>query len=437
MDDKVQAFYTIIKLTVAIVLFSHTLPHRERLGLRISFVAVGAALVSFAGFSSGFTMYPPLTDFSSYLIGILSFLVVLSLMLVGQLTIYRNSLLCSLFCCSMAYSLENFSSEVERCVAMIFQFPSYPPPIVLGSLRYWIVSSVIFLVGNTVLIRRIEKSGLRQIDDPAMVLALVLAIMVNMVFDLIVKELGVSDIAVHFIVLLNVVYLSLCVFIMYAEFEIVYNRRLEIGIAAEKELREAQTRQYDLTLSNIEAINAKCHAIRHRIYQLEEGSEIVSSDELAELAQEISIYDTKIKTGNDALDVVIAERGLVCEQWGIVLACIADGSALDFVDSPDLQPLVGGILGAATAVVRGIESRDARRISLHVGANMGMTSVHVECPCAHQFDLGDDPVGSESSRDLRAAIDRYEGILSSKVVDGTYHLNVLLPRPHGRGLKLD
>ena len=233
MDDKVQAFYTIIKLTVAIVLFSHTLPHRERLGLRISFVAVGAALVSFAGFSSGFTMYPPLTDFSSYLIGILSFLAVLALMLVGQLTIYRNSLLCSLFCCSMAYSLENLSSEVERCVAMVFKFPSYPPPIVLGSLRYWIVSSVIFLVGNTVLIRRIEKSGLRQIDDPAMVLALVLAVMVNMIFDLIVKELGVSDIAVHFIVLLNVVYLSLCVFIMYAEFEIVYNRRLQIGIAAE------------------------------------------------------------------------------------------------------------------------------------------------------------------------------------------------------------
>ncbi|MGL5172985.1 MAG: hypothetical protein ACRC75_03965, partial [Olsenella sp.] len=68
---------------------------------------------------------------------------------------------------------------------------------------------------------------------------------------------------------------------------------------------------------------------------------------------------------------------------------------------------------------------------------MGMTSVHVECPCAYSFDLGDDPVRSESSRDLHTTIDRYEGILSSKVVDGTYHLNVLLPRPRGREAKLD
>ena len=74
-------------------------------------------------------------------------------------------------------------------------------------------------------------------------------------------------------------------------------------------LRELpQRQQMELSKETVELINIKCHDIRKQLYTL--GSR-VPTEELDELKKAVDIYGSTVKTGNETLDVLLAERSIV------------------------------------------------------------------------------------------------------------------------------
>ena len=80
-------------------------------------------------------------------------------------------------------------------------------------------------------------------------------------------------------------------------------REVERRMAAERE------RQYQLSRKSIDAINVKCHDIKHQIRSLADGGRVADGRALEDLAAEIAIYDSTSKTGNPALDVILFREG--------------------------------------------------------------------------------------------------------------------------------
>ena len=165
----------------------------------------------------------------------------------------------------MAYSLENLvSRRAHHRVA--WPLSTYPTPSIQGSIRYWVFSLLVFAAVYPLFIKRIEKNGLCSSATPVVVVVAALVIAVNMMLDLVVKDIIVPDLGVpeYDTTMLNAIYLLLCVYIMYSVFEIVYNRRLQMNMAAIERLRATEARQYQMSRENIEAINIKCHDLKHR-----------------------------------------------------------------------------------------------------------------------------------------------------------------------------
>ena len=65
------------------------------------------------------------------------------------------------------------------------------------------------------------------------------------------------------------------------------------------------------------------------------------------MEQEIRSYEAQNKTGNEVLDTILTSKSLYCQQHGITLTCVADGAALDFMDTMDLCSLFGNALDNA------------------------------------------------------------------------------------------
>ena len=207
-----------------------------------------------------------------------------------------------------------------------------------------------------------------------------MAVVILMVigFDLIIKSLCEMGIPVAYAVCLRFVHGFICIFTVWMEYELLVNRKL----ASERDTTERE-RQYQ-SRESIEAINIKCHDLRHQIRALADGGAVVDPAALADVAREVDVYDAAVHTGNEALDTILTEKSLVCQREGITLTCVADGAALDFMAPADIYALFGNALDNAIEAAR----RASRRsISLVVRRAMGVTSICVE----NYFDAAAQP----------------------------------------------
>ena len=440
-NATVLSVYSIVKLAVAVWLFSHTLPRSEHATARAAVVVAALLALTAAGVALGFSVFPTLTDDLSFFSAILTFVGVLAVAVAAQACVFECSLWTSIFCCSMAYLLENLSSSIERALGEVIPASSYPPPFTESSLRYWVISAAVFAIAYLLLIRRIEKRGLLQISDPVMVVAAALVIIVNMMLDLVVKDISVPDFALpgRYTTTLNWIYVLLCAYLMYSLFEIVYTRRLQMNVAAIERMRAAEARQYALSRENIEAINLKCHDIKHQIRSLADGGTVVDGRALDDLSREVDVYDSAVRTGNDALDTILTEKGLICQRRGITLSCVADGAALGFMEPTDLYSLFGNALDNAIEAVERLGDPERRSISLVVRRAGDMVSVHVENYFDGRLSLGEDgaPLTSKGdrlnhgfgTRSMRMIVEGYGGSIAFTQQGDIFHVNALVPLP--------
>ena len=118
-DGAWLSAYSIVKLALAVWLFSRTLPKQPASRLRATLVLAGVAGIAAASVAMGFSVFPTLTDDLSLLTAVLTFMAELALAVVAQRLVYECPLWTSVFCCSMAYSLENLSSAAERTLGFL------------------------------------------------------------------------------------------------------------------------------------------------------------------------------------------------------------------------------------------------------------------------------------------------------------------------------
>ena len=440
-DGTTISTFSIAKLALAVWLFSRTLPQKPNARLRAGIVLASAAGVAAASMALGFSVFPTLTDNASLLIGIATFVAELALAVMAQRAVYECPLWTSVFCCSMAYSLENLSSAVERTIGVAWPLSTYPTPLIQGSIRYWVFSLLVFAAVYPLFIKRIEKNGLLLIDDPVVVVVAALVIVINMMLDLVVKDIIVPDLGVpeYDTTMLNAIYLLLCVYIMYSVFEIVYNRRLQMNMAAIERLRATEARQYQMSRENIEAINIKCHDLKHQIRALASGDATVSSRVLDEISREVDVYDSVVKSGNDALDTILTEKRLLCESRKITLTCVADGGALAFMAAADIYALFGNALDNAIEAVERLDDPERRSIGLVVRRTGDMVSIHVENYFDGNISFGGEGLPNTRKpdeanhgfgvRSMRMIAESLGGSLTCRTQEDVFHLDALLPIP--------
>ena len=192
--------------------------------------------------------------------------------------------------------------------------------------------------------------------------------------------------------------------------------------------------QHEMSKATIDVINRKCHDLKHQISALRHMHSEEREKSIQELEHAIMIYDSFAKTGNEDLDLILAEKSLLCEEKGIRLQCIADGEKLGFVKTEDLYALMGNALDNAIEATSQEESPARRIITLHVSAREDIVTVHVENPCKTQpFMVDGLPVTTKRNRDyhgfgvksMRYVVEKYDGVLTVDWENGIFYLDIL------------
>ena len=155
---------------------------------------------------------------------------------------------------------------------------------------------------------------------------------------------------------------------------------------------------------------------------------------LAEMESDIRRYEAENKTGNPVLDTLLTAKSMYCQQHGINMTCVADGTLLNFLTTGEICTIVGTALDNATESVLTEQDPEKRLIRTAIYAQNGFVMLRFENYCTQPVELGPDGLPRRSShggydlKSVRAAAEARGGTLTLHWENEWFTLRVLLPQ---------
>lgn len=407
------------------------LPRRPRFCLRLTgavalLLAVAIAEMPLYSASVGGPLLPKLLVF----VGMLASCVI-ALLLLFEVSPWQ-----AVFCCTSGYAIQNLASGTASLMRSFAGV--YAPALFLDNTWYVVPSTLlVYPLYFALFVRNVRRQGLMSGKDSEMVLVGLVTVFAVIGLDVAIKDAS-SEVPLETLVIMRVAHGFVCAFILYSEYKVLFGLRMAAEQGAVRRLLAERERQYQLSRDNIETINIKCHDIRHQIRQLTSAQGAIDKGALEDIGREVTIYESIADTGNEALDTVLTEKGLLCSREKITLSVMADGSAVDFLAAADVYAFFGNALDNAIEAVRDIAEPERRLISLSVEQKNQMTSVVVEnCydgQLAFKDGLPKTTKTDETShgfgmRSMQLMAERYGGAIRVSADGEVFSLSALFMRP--------
>ena len=357
---------------------------------------------------------------------------------------FKETWLTVAYCCLAGYTVQHLTYELHNVSLIVLGANAETPmgfygeefvglfsnPFLLALyLSVYIMSYFIcfILFGN-----RLKARESVKLKKTFIFLLVILILLVDILLNAIVVY-NVSA-AENSLVMLIIAFYNIicCAIALYMQFEFAIMKQLENSLDNAQQLWHQANEQYAISKENIELINMKCHDLKHQIRSLGNNN-MVNASVIKEIEDRISIYDSVVKTDNDALDIILTEKSLLCNQKGIKLSCIVDGKKLGFMAEEDIYALFGNIIDNAIEAVVKLEA-SKRIIGLHVKAVGDLLTIkeynYYEADI--QFENGlpqttkaDKRFHGFGIRSIQCICDKYGGDLSIETENKVFSINIL------------
>lgn len=303
----------------------------------------------------------------------------------------------------------------------------------LGDLGNWLLK-ILFSVAVNVAIgltlaRWMPEKGQYQIGPRQMVSAWVFCIMSENLFIYAKVDQGAA--------LFNIVLQFYCITLLYLQSALFKKSSMRKELETIQLLWHQQKGQYQLSKETIELINHKCHDLKHQVQAIRAVKDEKERETyLEKIEKSVQIYSAIVRTGNEILDTILTEKSLICENSGIHINCVADGSLLVFMNPVDLYTLFGNALDNAIEAVRKLESKEKRVIDIMLYERQSFLMLQIVNPMCGEVKFEDGlPLTTKAKngyhgygmKSMLHTIQKYEGHLTTEVKNGCFYFNVMLP----------
>ena len=202
-------------------------------------------------------------------------------------------------------------------------------------------------------------------------------------------------------------------------------------------IMDMQYQNYQLSKESMDMVNQKYHDLKHQITLLKaEADSGKSVQYLEKMEQEIKVYETQNKTGNQVLDAVLTNKALLCQKEGIELKFMIDGALLAFMEDMDISALFGNMLDNAIESVCRQKNQEKRLIGLYVTREKQFLRIRTENYCEEKLEFRNGlPVTTKADKHLhgygmksiRTIVEKYGGSAVASQKNNWFELKILIP----------
>ena len=228
--------------------------------------------------------------------------------------------------------------------------------------------------------------------------------------------------------------LTIDLLVIALQFGLMERARLASNMETMRELVHQQRVQYEASKESAQLINEKYHDLKHLLKSFR-GT--VPQEQLDRLKQSIAAYERPANSGNEVLDVLLAEKIGICQQRNIVLTCNLGQTDFSFVEELDLYSLFQNALTNAINAVSELPEDTERFISLSAARDGNMLTVHMENPCREDISFVDGLPQTREDPDwhgfgmksMTRVAEKYGGMLTVEQRGRLFLLDILLIAP--------
>ncbi len=402
-------------------------PKRHSFGLRLAtsilFLALGCS-----GLIALWTVTSEIPEDSMvpYALNLVAYALLIPAFAAAVLFCFDTSAWNALFAVTAGYTIQNLSSGAEETCRIAAESLGMHVAPIWGEAAFTLIAEAIILaIAYVLFIRRVQDElPLRRSSGTmlGMAVAVILLVIAN---DVVIRGMErMEAVPLPFLLSLRITHLAVCIFILYTEYQALYKVRLEAGMEMARRLAEERSRQYAQSAATVAAINARMHDIRHKVMAtLKDEGVGMSQTAAQELVHDITVYDAQVHTGSTALDCVLTEKSLICQQEGIALTCMADGSMLKSMPEEDVYGLFSLLIDAGREAAQTLPAKDSKALSLTATRHGSLAAIHL---------MGSSSVSAEkpllaATEQLGSMAKRYGGTAAATIEGSTFSIDILLP----------
>lgn len=409
---------------------------------RRSYFPVRAVLAVAAVFA--FAWFFPVPTYNAYYCAFL-FSMIFAFTVIMCKFLFKETWLTIVFCCVAGYTVQHFAYEAYNLILNIIGANAATPMGFYGeeytglfsdpllTIIYVALYVMLYFVCFFLFSVKLDNREPVRLKTTFIFLLAVFILLIDILLNAIVvynsSESGGVDSNTNIISIYNII---CCVITLYLQFEVALSKKLESSLNTMRQILHQVKEQYSISKENIALINMKCHDLKHQIRVLDGGG-TVNSSVLRDIEDRISIYDSLVNTGNDALNTILTEKSLLCNKHHIRISCIVDGGKLNFIAEEDIYALFGNIVDNAIAAVAQLDP-SKRVISLQVKAVNDMLQIR-------EFNYYDNelrfengiPVTTKDDKEfhgfgiqsIQHICEKYDGNLSISTENNVFSISIL------------
>lgn len=424
--DLFHAYAFELLIFMGTVMISAKQPKRK-----YGWIYFGLGIVASIGFTALFTRFLLQASYEMPMLNVIryfgQFLIMLGLVY-GWLDC---RMMTAVFVATTSYCMQQLTNRLNGFLQQLFHMQR---GLADGLVMLLCAVLVYGMVAHFFYIRNRESGHQIQIANPLQLMIMTLALTVTIFIEQLSFPM-IRSVTDPWIKCAN--FVSSAVFallILILEFNVLKKRDLEQELAITRRLLEEERRQYQKEKDVVEVINVKCHDLKH---QLQSIGQTMPESEKEQIAQAVKQYDSRVRTGNHALDVVLTMKRMICEGADIEFSCMVNGTLLSFMEETDIYSLFGNLLDNAIEEVKDVDG-DHRVVSLSVKCEKQFVMIHEENFLHKQPKLVDGiPQTTKPDvmnhgfgiRSMQMVSEKYNGHLMISIENGVFQLDIMLPLP--------
>lgn len=225
--------------------------------------------------------------------------------------------------------------------------------------------------------------------------------------------------------------ITCCVMALLVQFVLYRTVDLRTENQALQLLWQEERKQYELSKKTIDTINIKYHDLKHKLRDMR-----LPAEEVESIQEAVRIYGSRIRTGNEALDVLLTENSLRCSQEGIRLTYMGNGADLGFMQTMDVYSLFGNAVSNAVEAVEKLQDPEKKIIDIVSECRGDLLSIHISNYFSGSLQIEDGlPKTSKTEEEgfhgygmksMKLIAEKYGGSLSAAAEGELFTLNIYL-----------
>ncbi len=338
-----------------------------------------------------------------------------------------------LFCLTAAYSVQTILYCSYTILEYLFHcLLSVSLAEKISYIFYFVIYFVGYMACFLFFAERVNKNV--NLDNKIVITLAGCIILVSNLFNILILQARIPEYAYQ--LLYKPMSNILCILLLCLQFNLVSNQSLIIERNLLEHLLSEKDKQYQISKNNIELIQIKCHDLKYQLEALRHNSNNINNEVINEIKDKIDIYDSMINTGNEALDVILTEKSLICKKLKINITVMIDGSKLNFMNVIDLYCMFGNVIDNAIEALKKETNIEKRLIDITSRLNGNIFSINIVNYCSEKLKWEEGlPISSKNDKNnhgfglksVKYIIGQYDGDMIVYKKDDLFVLNLLLP----------